>query len=93
MAAVKVSKKGWVVIPKEIRERHNLHPGDRVQFVDLAGRLAIVPAMKDPISEIRGMLEGGDSLTKALLEERRQEFEQEERKLSAGESETKKEVS
>ena len=93
MATVKVSKKGWVVIPKEIRERHNLHPGDRVQFVDLAGRLAIVPAMKDPIREIRGMLKGGDSLTKALLEERRQELEQEERKLSAGESETKKEVS
>ena len=90
MAAVKVSKKGWVVIPKEIRERHNLHPGDKVQFVDLAGRLAIVPAMKDPIHEIRGMLKGGSSLTKALLEERRWELEREERRLSTGEPETKK---
>jgi len=76
MATVTVSKKGWVVIPHEIRQRYGIRPGDKVQVVDYAGRIAIIPAMKDPIREARGMLKGGPSLTKALLEERRRELEQ-----------------
>jgi len=81
VATVTVSKKGWVVIPREIRQRYGIRPGDRVQVVDYAGRIAIVPAMKDPIREARGMLKGGPSLTKALLEERRRELEQEEQEI------------
>jgi len=81
MAAVKVSKKGWIVIPKEIRERNKIYPGDKVQVVDLAGRIAIIPMPEDPIATGLGMLKGGPSLTKALLEERRQELEREERDL------------
>jgi AbrB family looped-hinge helix DNA binding protein len=81
MATVTVSKKGWVVIPHEIRQRYGIRPGDKVQVVDYAGRIAIIPAMKDPIREARGMLKGGPSLTKALLEERRRELEQEERDI------------
>jgi looped-hinge helix DNA binding domain, AbrB family len=78
MAVVKLSKKGWVVIPKEIRERYDLHPGDEINIIDYAGNIAIIPALKDPIHEVRGMLKGGPSLTKALLEERRKEREREE---------------
>ena len=81
MATVTVSKKGWVVIPREIRQRYGIQPGDKIHIVDYAGRIAIVPAMKDPIQEARGMLKGGPSLTKALLEERRREREQEERDI------------
>ena len=81
MATVTVSKKGWVVIPREIRQRYGIRPGDRVQVVDYAGRIAIIPAMKDPIREARGMLKGGPSLTTALLEERRRELEQEEQEI------------
>ena len=82
MSIMKVSKKGWVVIPKDIRQRHGIRPGDRVQIIDLAGRIAIIPATKDPVAAARGMLKGGPSLTKALLEERRWELEQEERGLA-----------
>lgn len=81
MATVTVSKKGWVVIPREIRQRYGIRPGDRVQVVDYAGRIAIIPAMNDPIREARGMLKGGPSLTEALLEERRRELEQEEQEI------------
>ena len=81
MPTVKVSKKGWVVIPSEIRERHSIRPGDRVHVVDYAGHIAIIPAAKDPIAAGRGMLKGGASLTKALLEERRWELEREEQHL------------
>jgi AbrB family looped-hinge helix DNA binding protein len=81
MAAVKVSAKGWVVIPRDIRERNGIKPGDRVSIVDYGGSIAIIPAMKDPIREMRGMFKAGPSLTKALLEERRREREREERKM------------
>jgi len=82
MAIAKVSKKGWVVIPRDIRQRHGIRPGDKVHIVDYAGRIAIIPAANDPIAAARGMLKGGPSLTKALLEERRWELEREERDLA-----------
>lgn len=78
---VTVSKKGWIVIPKEIRERHGIKPGDKVDFVDYGGAIYVFPALKDPIRELRGMFKGGPSLTKALLEDRRLEKEREERKI------------
>lgn len=81
MSTVKVSRKGWVVIPRDIRERHGIRPGDRVHIVDYAGRIAIVPALKNPIRQARGLLKGRPSLTGALLEERRLELEREERKI------------
>ena len=56
MATVKVSKKGWVVIPHEIRDRHGIKPGDKVHIVDYAGRIAIIPAFKDPIAAGYGLL-------------------------------------
>jgi AbrB family looped-hinge helix DNA binding protein len=87
MATVTVSKKGWVVIPREIRQRYGIRPGDKVQVVDYAERIAIIPAMKDPIQEARGMLREGASLTKALLEERRRELEREEQKIERWDSE------
>ncbi len=80
MAAVKVSKKGWVVIPKEIRERHNIRPGDKVQFVDFAGNIALVRVPEDPLASARGLLKGGTSM-KEYLEEKRRELEEEERGL------------
>ena len=81
MSTAKVSKKGWVVIPRDIRERHGIRPGDTVHIVDYAGRIAIIPALKDPISQGRGLLRGGPSLTEALLEERRRDVERDERKI------------
>jgi len=87
MATVTVSKKGWVVIPREIRQRYGIRPGDKVQVVDYAERIAIIPAMKDPIQEARGMLKGRPSLTKALLEERRRELKREEQKIERWDSE------
>ncbi|MHA1263546.1 MAG: AbrB/MazE/SpoVT family DNA-binding domain-containing protein, partial [Candidatus Freyarchaeota archaeon] len=37
MPKATVSGKGWVVIPKEIREKYRLRKGDRVLFVDYGG--------------------------------------------------------
>lgn len=68
-----ISEKGWVVIPAELRKKYSLVPGTEVTLVDYGGVLAIIPAMKDPVKQAAGMLKGGVSLTKTLLEERRKE--------------------
>ena len=81
VATTTISAKGWVVIPKEIRQRYGLKKGDKVHLIDYGGVVSLVPASKDPIAEGHGMLKGGPSLTKELLEERRWELEQEERDL------------
>ena len=81
--AQKISSKGWVVIPADIRKRHGLKPGDQVNVIDYGGVISLVPVRKDPINETRGMLKGCDSLLDALLEERRLDLEREERKYQA----------
>ena len=81
MSTVTVSRKGWVVIPKEIRERHGIKPGDRVHVIEYGRTIAIVPVAKDPIAAAYGMFKGGPSMTKGLLEDRQEELEREERDL------------
>ncbi len=83
MSTVTLSEKGWVVIPQEIREKYGLRKGDKVHVVDLGGHIFLVPAAKDPIAAARGMFKGGPPMTRGLLEDRREELEQEERGLPA----------
>ncbi len=73
-----VSAKGWVVIPKPLREKHGLAKGSRVQVIEYGKVLALVPLPDDPIRALRGMFEGGPSLTDDLLEEHARERAREE---------------
>jgi AbrB family looped-hinge helix DNA binding protein len=51
-----LTSKGQTTIPKDIRKRLNLHPGDRLEFViDEDGRVLVLPASIDA-SESAGML-------------------------------------
>jgi AbrB family looped-hinge helix DNA binding protein len=68
-----ISAKGWVVIPAELRKKHNLQPGAEVQVVDYGGVLALVPKMQDPVRQAAGMLKGRKSLRRTLLAEHRAE--------------------
>jgi AbrB family looped-hinge helix DNA binding protein len=70
---VRLSQKGWVVIPAILREKYGLKPGANLQVVDYGGVLALVPSFRDPVKEGAGMLKGGDSLTRAVVEEHRRE--------------------
>ncbi|HHY38745.1 MAG TPA: AbrB/MazE/SpoVT family DNA-binding domain-containing protein [Clostridia bacterium] len=69
---VSVSSKGWVVIPKELRKRHNIRPGSKVLFIEAEDGLTLVPLAKDPIKNLKGVLKGYP-LVDDLLEMRRQE--------------------
>ncbi len=68
-----VSAKGWVVIPKELRERFGLKKGDKVHFVEYGGTIAVVPLAKNAIKDCAGMLKGDTSLLEALLKSRQED--------------------
>lgn len=56
MPASTITSKGQTTIPKEIRERLHLQPGDRVDFVvEEDGRVVLEPATLD-VSELEGIL-------------------------------------
>ncbi len=70
MSVAIVSEKGWIVVPKIYRDKYGLNPGTKVQVVDYGGSLSLIPLPNDPISALRGMFEGGPSLSQDLLSER-----------------------
>lgn len=80
MATATLSAKGWVVIPKEIRDRLGLKKGDRIRVMQSDRQIVLIPVAKDPITAGRGMLKGGMSM-KEFLEEKRRELDEEERGL------------
>jgi len=59
MAAVTISPKYQVVIPKEIREKLQLSPGQKVEAIAYQGRIELIPVR--PVKELRGFLRGIDT--------------------------------
>lgn len=59
MATVKVSPKFQVVIPREIRERLALEPGQEVEILLVENRLELIPLK--PMRQLRGFLRGIDT--------------------------------
>ena len=59
MPTVRISPKYQVVIPRDVRERAALTPGQPVEVFFLDGRIQIVPVR--PIAETKGFLAGIDA--------------------------------
>jgi len=59
MVTVTISPKFQVVIPKEIRERLGLSPGQKIQAIAYDDRVELIPVR--PAVEMRGFLEGIDT--------------------------------
>lgn len=77
---VTVSEKGAVVIPKEIRERYGICPGDRIHILAIGGEIMLMKIPPgDPIERGLGLLKGGSM--QRILEDKRRELEAEERDL------------
>ena len=68
MDTVTISPKYQVVIPRAIREKWNVKPGQKVQFIIYGNRLEIVPVRN--IKEARGFLKGMSSDIKRDEEDR-----------------------
>lgn len=59
MLTVKVSPKFQIIIPKLVREKMDIHPGQKLQIISFDGRIEYVLLRK--LSEMRGFLKGIDS--------------------------------
>ena len=59
MQAVTVSPKFQVVIPRAVRESLRLEPGQKMQVVQYAGRIELIP--ERDVRELRGLLKGIDT--------------------------------
>jgi AbrB family looped-hinge helix DNA binding protein len=53
---VTISPKYQVVIPRSVRERLHLHPGQQVQVIPYENRIEFIPLR--PARELRGSLRG-----------------------------------
>ncbi len=59
MAKVIISPKFQIVIPKSIRDKLGLTPGQKVEAVAYEGRIELIPVR--PLKEMRGFLRGMDT--------------------------------
>ena len=59
MGTVTISPKFQVVIPKDVREKLGLKPGQKVQAIVYEGRIELIPIQ--PIRTLRGYLKGIDT--------------------------------
>jgi antitoxin PrlF len=67
----KVSEKGQITVPKPLRDRLGIRPGDELDVVDDGGRLVLSKAMPDdPVAAVYGIL-GTDLDTDQIMEELR----------------------
>ena len=92
-AKARVSSKGGVVIPKEIREVLGIKPGDDVRFTywppSIAsgherGRLHVRKVPADPVAATAGIIKrrpGEPLWTQQMVEEHRMDVEKDEREI------------
>ncbi|MDH4162595.1 MAG: AbrB/MazE/SpoVT family DNA-binding domain-containing protein [Nitrospirota bacterium] len=59
MKTVTVSPKYQVVIPRDVRETLSIKPGEKMQVINYANRIELVPVKK--VKSMRGFLKGIDT--------------------------------
>ena len=59
LSIVTVSSKYQIVIPKDVRDRLRIRPGQRVEAFAIGDRIELVPLR--PLAELRGFLVGMDT--------------------------------
>jgi AbrB family looped-hinge helix DNA binding protein len=75
---IKVGKRGVITLPQEVRDAHDLEPGDHLRLVDLDGVLVLTDRTEevDQLSDrIREKLEENDESLSSMLEALREERE------------------
>lgn len=70
VTVVKLSDKGQLVIPSEIRAKYNLSKGDRFLVRDVEGKIVLEPLPRHPLLELRGAFKSETDAIKLLLRER-----------------------
>jgi bifunctional DNA-binding transcriptional regulator/antitoxin component of YhaV-PrlF toxin-antitoxin module len=79
----RISQKGWIVIPADLRRKHGFVPGTEIDFVDYGGVLSLVAVPEDAVEAACGILAGSDSLVDVLIDEHKREREHEDSPVDA----------
>lgn len=72
----KVTARGQVSIPSEIRKKFNIEPESRIEWVVEGSVIKVIPLPKDPVAAFRGR-GAGRYASERLVEERRQDRKKE----------------
>lgn len=64
----KVTAKGQVTIPKEVREKLGIHPGDDVEFKERDGVVVLKKATDNPFERWRGVADESRSVDERMRE-------------------------
>jgi AbrB family looped-hinge helix DNA binding protein len=56
MSLAKISEKGQLTLPKEIRRRYNINKASYVRIIPLEDGVKLVPANQGGISSLRGVV-------------------------------------
>ena len=51
-----ITSKGQVTLPKAIRDRFHLEPGDRIEFILERDDILRVEPVTEPVTQLKGML-------------------------------------
>ena len=57
MAKTKLSSRGQIVIPKEIREKLDLSPGQKLEVYEEGDKIVLVVVPEDPVDSLKGMFQ------------------------------------
>jgi AbrB family looped-hinge helix DNA binding protein len=58
LSRITVSSKYQIVIPKDVRDRLKIRPGQKIEAFAIGDRIELVPVR--PVSKMRGFLKGMD---------------------------------
>jgi len=56
MSVATITSKGQITIPKPVRERLGVHPGDRVEFVEMENGVFQLVAATRELSSLKGIV-------------------------------------
>lgn len=68
MTSAKLTSKGQITLPREVREKLGVDKGDRVEFVIRDGGEIVIEPATIPLSSLRGMLKSGRRKAVSLKE-------------------------
>ena len=74
IATTKMSSKGQIVIPAEIRKKHHIEPGTEMQIMEYGGIIYLIPPVADPVRAACGALPTRPSLAGHILKKRKDDF-------------------
>ena len=80
MATARITSKGQITIPKQVRERLGVEPGDALDFHFEDGRLEVRPVRRRRLNEFRGRFRVKRALD--FREERTRAWEAQARRLA-----------